>query len=261
MTSIITEKRLKHELKDLRKNKLDFAQAIQDETNKFIFYFLLKGDKESSYEGGYYIGKIMLPKEYPDKPGDFMMLTPNGRFMTNHKICLTNSGYHTDTWMPTWSIRNMIIGFASIFNSDVEHGISHIRESPEARKKYAKESIKFNLENHKNIFTRFTQFIKEDGSIITDDELEKIKTEKKLKKEKKKSKKHRKEDKENDEEKKETDDKKETDENKEEEGEKEENISKNKTDIIKEHLEKIKNMTFEEFDEKIFREIYDIMCQ
>ncbi len=179
MTSAITEKRLKNELKDLKKNKLEFAQAIQDETNKFIFYFLLAGDKEDPknkektghYEGGYYIGKIMLPPNYPEKPGDFMMLTPNGRFDVGKKICLTNSGYHTEAWTPIWSIRNMILGFASIFYVDLDTGISHIKMSKTERRKLAKESIEFNMKNFREIFLQFDQFVNESGKIKSTEEI------------------------------------------------------------------------------------------
>lgn len=170
---LITEKRLRNELKDLKKNKLDFAQAIQDETNKFIFYFLLVGDKEDPkskettghYTGGYYIGKIILPPTYPDKPGDFMMLTPNGRFSVNSKICLTNSGYHSESWSPIWSIRNMILGFASIFYVDLDKGISHIKMTKSERLKMASESIDWNKTNQRDIFNKFDQFINEDYTV------------------------------------------------------------------------------------------------
>ena len=182
-SSVITEKRLKNEMKELLKNRLEFAQAIQDEDDKFIFYFLLKGDKDSDYNGGYYLGKIMLPHEYPAKPGDFMTLTPNGRFEINKKICLTNSGYHTESWTPTWNIKNMIIGFSSIFNTDLEHGISHIKDTPANRRKFAKESVDYNNSYYKNIFVRFDQFVNSDGTIKENQELTNEKAPKKKKKE------------------------------------------------------------------------------
>lgn len=172
-TLTIIEKRLRNEVKDLKKHKLEFAQAIQDETNKFIFYFLLVGDKEDPkskaktghYEGGYYLGKIMLPPNYPEKPGDFMMLTPNGRFEIGKKICLTNSGYHTESWTPAWSIRNMLLGFASIFYVDLDTGISHIKMDKLQRQELAKNSIKFNIDQYKDIFVKFDQFIEENGNV------------------------------------------------------------------------------------------------
>jgi pentapeptide MXKDX repeat protein len=112
----------------------------------------------------------MLPNDYPTNPGDFMMLTPNGRFQINSKICLTNSGYHKESWTPIWNIRNMLKGFISIFNSDVEHGISHIKDSLEQRKNYAHNSIEYNLLNYYEIFRSFDQFVNMNGTIKAEDE-------------------------------------------------------------------------------------------
>ena len=133
--SKITQKRLINELKDLISNKLGYAQVIQDKQNGKIFYFLLVGMEKSPYDGGYYIGKITLPPDYPVKPGQIEMMTPSGRFTIGHNICLTNSSYHPESWTPVWSIRNTIIGFYSIFNSDTDGGISHIHSSEAERKK------------------------------------------------------------------------------------------------------------------------------
>jgi ubiquitin-protein ligase len=184
-----TTKRLVGEMKTLNKEKLDYAQAIQDVKDPFTFYFLLVGDKGSSYEGGYYIGKIMLPSDYPEKPGAYMMLTPNGRFMHGHKICLTNSDYHKESWTPAWTIKLMLMGFYSIFIVDVDHGISHIRDTPENRQRMARESIQYNLTNHYDIFTQFDQFINEQGIPYTTEEIAKRKAEKAQRKKEKKEKK------------------------------------------------------------------------
>jgi ubiquitin-protein ligase len=163
--SAITQKRLANELKDLATNKLEYAQVIQDAKNPMVFYFLLLGMKESAYEGGYYIGQLTLPKDYPVKPGNMQMITPSGRFEPKHNICLTNLGYHPESWTPIWSIRNMIIGFYSIFNSDETHGIAHIKMSNESRKSLAKKSVAYNIENHYEIFTCFNDFVCEDGKV------------------------------------------------------------------------------------------------
>ena len=169
----LTLKRLDGEIKDLSKNRINFCQAIRDENDPLIFYFLLRGDDNSNYNNGFYLGKILLPKNYPNKPGDFMMLTPNGRFEINKKICLTNTGYHSNSWSVMWSIRNMIIGFYSIFIDDNTNGISHIKMSKEKRLELAKNSIDYNILNYKDIFYKFDQFIKEDKSIrITSEEID-----------------------------------------------------------------------------------------
>jgi len=170
----LTEKRLRGEMRDLHKNKLEFAQAVQDEKDPFIFYFLLKAPSDTVYAGGYYIGKILLPQDYPQNPGDFEMLTPSGRFNIGKKICLTNSGYHRESWNVMWSVRNIIIGFLSIFVADDTTGLNHIVDTPENRKKMAFESISYNLTYHRSIFVMFDQFVNEDGTLKSTDEIKTI---------------------------------------------------------------------------------------
>ena len=173
----ITDKRIKYELRNLKKARMENIQVIQDENDKFTFYFLLKGIKKSDYDGGYYMGKIILPHDYPNSPVDYKMLTPSGRFTINTSICLTNSKYHKEQWTPSWNLENMTIGFISIFNDDSEHGISHIKDTPENRKAFARDSISYNLTHYKNTFKCFDQFVNSDGTIKTDEELTKEHTE------------------------------------------------------------------------------------
>jgi ubiquitin-protein ligase len=165
-----TQKRLAGEIRDLMRNKMDFAQAIQDDQNPLIFYFMLR-PKDKPYIGGLYIGKIVLPKDYPTNPGEFYTLTPNGRFEVNKKICLTNSNYHKESWVPLWSIRNMILGFISIFIADDTTGLSHIKEDTETRLFKAQNSHSYNMANYKDITLKFDQFIKPDGTPRTDNEV------------------------------------------------------------------------------------------
>lgn len=122
-SQLLTATRLKNEIKNLEKDRESYYQVIQDENNQFEFYFLLRGATDTAYKGGYYIGKIVLPKDYPTSPGEFYMLTPSGRFQTNSKICLTNSSYHKESWSPMWNIKNMVIGFVSVFLTDNTSGI------------------------------------------------------------------------------------------------------------------------------------------
>jgi len=43
------------------------------------------------------------------KPPNVIFLTPNGRFEVHKKICLSISGYHPETWRPSWSIRTALL--------------------------------------------------------------------------------------------------------------------------------------------------------
>lgn len=166
----IKRKRLMNEQERLRKSKLGFAQIYPNEKDPMEFHFLLKGHDDSEYKGGYYIGKIKIHKDYPANAGDFMMLTPSGRFDINKNICLSNSAYHQDEHTPLWSIENMVVGMASIFheedhdkNGKPKHSISHRYDSKEDRKKYASQSLSYNMSNYGSLFTKFNQLIDEYG--------------------------------------------------------------------------------------------------
>ncbi|XP_058782489.1 ubiquitin-conjugating enzyme E2 34-like [Vicia villosa] len=63
--------------------------------------------------GGFYYGKIKFPPEYPYKPPGISMTTPNGRFMTQKKICLSMSDFHPESWNPMWSASSILTGLLS----------------------------------------------------------------------------------------------------------------------------------------------------
>ena len=182
--SIKFQKRLAGELRDLAKNKMDTAQAVLDDNNNKLFYFVIR-PQHPPYKGGMYMGKIVLPDDYPDNPVSFYMLTPSGRFFINQKICLTNSDYHKEQKTAAWTIRTMVEGLLSILvDDDATHGISHIRDSNENRLRMAMESHKFNIENYFDIYIKFDNFINPDGSIKSDDEINSVVNSKPKKKEK-----------------------------------------------------------------------------
>ena len=60
-------------------------------------------------QGGIYHGRILLPSEYPFKPPEFILLTPNGRWETSTKICLSISSHHPEHWQPSWSVRTALL--------------------------------------------------------------------------------------------------------------------------------------------------------
>ena len=42
-----------------------------------------------------------------------MMLTPNGRFNTNTRLCLSMSDFHPESWVPAWSVGTILNGVLS----------------------------------------------------------------------------------------------------------------------------------------------------
>jgi hypothetical protein len=49
-------------------------------------------------------GKLKFPDDFPFRPPAIFMITPNGRFETNRRLCLSISDFHPETWVPTWSV-------------------------------------------------------------------------------------------------------------------------------------------------------------
>lgn len=191
MTSItITQKRLQNELKLLKKNPLDLIDFFPEESNIFTWYFIVKGPEKTDYEGGFFIGQILISQNYPKTPVDFKMLTPNGRFEIEKKICLTNSGYHSEEWSPIWNMSTIMLGFLSIMADDSTSGLNHIKKTPSERKELAKNSFAYNVTKYPHLLKNFTRFVNvaDNGDIRmrTDTELKSLaESSKKSKKDKK----------------------------------------------------------------------------
>jgi len=122
--------------------------ACPDPDNVFIWYYVVFGLTDCDYENGFYMGKLIFPKEYPWKPPEIRMLTETGRFEINYPICLSISNYHPESWNPVWPVRSIIIGLASFFVDD-KNTAGAISRTSEERIKIAKASRHKLLQNDK----------------------------------------------------------------------------------------------------------------
>ncbi len=136
--------RLSKEARMLAKIKLDNIIAVPSDSSLFEWYFVIFNLKEE-YEHGLYIGKIIFPPNYPFKPPDLEFITPNGRFETNKKICLTFTGYHPESWS-NWSIEGMMIALTSFMLGN-EQTTGSVSTSTYNKRKMALESLDYNLKN------------------------------------------------------------------------------------------------------------------
>ncbi|KAI6028330.1 UBC-like protein [Pisolithus orientalis] len=84
----------------------------------------LRGPIGTEFEGGLYHFRILLPAEYPFRPPSLMMLTPNGRFELNTKICISFTNYHEEEWQPAWGAFFPLRGQAANGVGSVEYPIS-----------------------------------------------------------------------------------------------------------------------------------------
>ena len=159
----ITLKRINGEFKLFQRESPEFFDVLPNESNILEIYFLMYGRIDSPYKNGQYIGKIVHSPDYPRKAPDYYMLTPNGRFEINKKICLTNSSYHQGDWAPAaWNLISILEGFSSIWHSDISEdktGISHIKTPDSIIEKLAGESIEYNSTKLSLIYSNFPKVI------------------------------------------------------------------------------------------------------
>lgn len=76
------------------------SYAKANNENLLDVHYVIKGPKDTVYEGGLYHGRLVFPPEYPMKPPSVLMITPNGRFEVNKRICFSFSDYHPESWNP-----------------------------------------------------------------------------------------------------------------------------------------------------------------
>lgn len=104
---------------------------------------MIKGPKGSPYEGGMYHGKLKFPTEYPFKPPAISMLTPNGRFKPNTRLCLSMSDFHPESWNPLWSVSSVLTGLYT-FWLDSAPTVGSTTSSLAQKRAFARDSWAFN---------------------------------------------------------------------------------------------------------------------
>jgi ubiquitin-conjugating enzyme E2 J2 len=135
-------KRLTTEYMKMIKTPVEFVEAHPLEDNLFEWYYVLRPVQEP-YKNGVYYGKLIFPSEYPMKPPEIFMITPNGRFQPNTKLCLSMSSFHPESWSPLWNIPTILIGVMS-FMYEESRAIGSIKNTIAQKKIYATNSLDFN---------------------------------------------------------------------------------------------------------------------
>jgi len=139
--------RLSKEAERLAANPPEYIYAKPEENNLFHFHYVLLGPPETPYAGGIYHGVLVFPENYPFKPPAIKMFTPNGRFEVNKRLCVTMSDYHPETWSPLWNVDKILMGLLSFMTEDGGRAIGSIKQTDAECKKYAKESLTWNMEH------------------------------------------------------------------------------------------------------------------
>ncbi|KAJ6847282.1 ubiquitin-conjugating enzyme E2 32 [Iris pallida] len=69
-----------------------------------------------------------------------MLLTPNGRFETQTKICLSISNYHPEHWQPSWSVRTALVALIAFMPTNPGGALGSLDYNKEERRKLAIKS-------------------------------------------------------------------------------------------------------------------------
>ncbi|XP_068334887.1 ubiquitin-conjugating enzyme E2 34-like [Pyrus communis] len=139
-------KRLQKEYRALCKEPVSHIVARPHPNDILEWHYVLEGSEGTPFAGGYYYGKIKFPPEYPFKPPGISMTTPNGRFMTQKKICLSMSDFHPESWNPMWSVSSILTGLLS-FMMDTSPTTGSVNTTVAEKKRLAKASLAFNSKN------------------------------------------------------------------------------------------------------------------
>ncbi|KAJ3321823.1 Ubiquitin-conjugating enzyme E2 6 [Boothiomyces sp. JEL0866] len=140
MASKQAHKRLTKEYLLITKNPPPYIIAKPLESDILEWHYIITGPKDTPYEGGEFHGKVIFPADYPFKPPAIKMLTPNGRFRTDFRLCLSMSDYHPGSWNPAWSVSTILTGLLSFMLEDTETTGS-IKTSDADKRIFAKQMI------------------------------------------------------------------------------------------------------------------------
>ncbi|KAK7412884.1 hypothetical protein VNO78_04604 [Psophocarpus tetragonolobus] len=133
-------KRILQEVKEMHSNPSDDFMSLPLEENIFEWQFAIRGPRDTEFEGGIYHGRIQLPSEYPFKPPSFMLLTSNGRFETQTKICLSISNHHPEHWQPSWSVRTALVALIAFMPTNPNGALGSLDYKKEERRTLAIKS-------------------------------------------------------------------------------------------------------------------------
>ncbi|GAM25023.1 hypothetical protein SAMD00019534_081980 [Acytostelium subglobosum LB1] len=134
-------KRIMRETQEIKQDSSPDYTAFPLEDNMFEWHFTIRGAQDTEFEGGIYHGRILLPPDYPFKPPNIVLLTPNGRFSVDVKICLSISAHHPETWMPSWSIRTVLVALIGFMMTEGKGAVGSLDYTKEERIVLAKRSL------------------------------------------------------------------------------------------------------------------------
>ncbi|KAI5969782.1 UBC6 [Candida margitis] len=160
MASRQSQRRLTKEYKSIQLTPPPYITAKPNDENILEWHYIITGPPNTPFEQGQYHGLLRFPQEYPFKPPSISMITPNGRFACNTRLCLSMSDYHPDTWNPAWSVATILTGLLS-FMTGQESTTGSITTSDNVKRKLARDSKKWNIKEDPRFVKQFPDVVKQ----------------------------------------------------------------------------------------------------
>mmetsp|Transcript_311 Transcript_311/g.264 ORF Transcript_311/g.264 Transcript_311/m.264 type:complete len:145 (+) Transcript_311:28-462(+) len=139
-----TNLRLQREAKKAFKEQQTMIKKQGKITNNFVYgpnpenlneWFFVVFGLDDHFKGGYYLGSVVCPDSYPQKPPSIKVHTMNGRFCIDEGICLSVTEYHPESWNPAWTVSHIILGLITFWLSDEDTaGVEYHNSPADARK-------------------------------------------------------------------------------------------------------------------------------
>eukprot|EP00123_Amoebidium_parasiticum_P000876 comp11791_c0_seq1/m.6398 comp11791_c0_seq1/g.6398 ORF comp11791_c0_seq1/g.6398 comp11791_c0_seq1/m.6398 type:complete len:219 (-) comp11791_c0_seq1:294-950(-) len=148
MATEASHKRLQREFLKISRDPPPYITAVPLPSNILEWHFCVAGPENTVYQGGYYHGRLIFPKEYPYKPPAIMMITPSGRFKCNARLCLSLSDFHPENWNPNWGVSTALVGLLS-FMLETTPTTGSIETTDQRKRELAWLSADYNINNPK----------------------------------------------------------------------------------------------------------------
>mmetsp|Transcript_8324 Transcript_8324/g.15440 ORF Transcript_8324/g.15440 Transcript_8324/m.15440 type:complete len:148 (+) Transcript_8324:343-786(+) len=89
------------------------------------------------------------------------MITPNGRFNINTKLCLSMSDFHPESWNPLWSVSSILKGLLS-FMLEETPTYGSVKTTEKQKRTFAKTSLAYNCRSKvfKSLFPHYIEIYK-----------------------------------------------------------------------------------------------------
>ena len=122
----------------------------------YLLFHDIAGD-ENEYVGGSYLCKLVIPDNFPADPPQFYMLTPNGLYGCDGKVCVSIGEFHANSYPATIGVT----GFAEALVSgligwkSMSAGTRLLTTTIEEKKRLATASVAYNAANYSEIMALF----------------------------------------------------------------------------------------------------------